>query len=201
MHTAISRKVVGKNVHTTIPKENMGYDQYTVPDDCSCQTYFCCFPLALANICPWPPVPFFSNFLEEQSTQNHPQYLLGLSRALFPTTFLEIAVYPFFQDIFASDKSTSLRKPHNKSVSPHTAVRKSTKLIFSVSRAFFLLLLLLCLLSRNTYIMLVSLVKTTLRVIKYLFKGCLTSKRFTVFGVHFWSSEGAISWWNFNTNF
>ena len=35
----------------------------------------------------------FSNFFEEQSTQNHPQYLSRLSRALFPTTFLEIAVY------------------------------------------------------------------------------------------------------------
>ena len=33
-----------------------------------------------------------SNFFEEKRTQNHPQYLLGLSRALFPTTFLEIAV-------------------------------------------------------------------------------------------------------------
>ena len=51
-------KVVGKNVHATIPKSNMGYDQYTVPD-CSCQTYFCCFPLLLANICPWPLEPFF----------------------------------------------------------------------------------------------------------------------------------------------
>ena len=26
---------------------------------CSCRTYFCCFPLALANIRPWPLVPFF----------------------------------------------------------------------------------------------------------------------------------------------
>ena len=34
-----------------------------------------------------------SNFFEEQWTQNHPKYLSGLSRALFPTTFLEIAVY------------------------------------------------------------------------------------------------------------
>ena len=34
-----------------------------------------------------------STFFEEQWTQNHPQYLSGLSRALFPTTFLEIAVY------------------------------------------------------------------------------------------------------------
>ena len=30
--TAISRKVVGKNVPATIPKGNMGYDQYAVPD-------------------------------------------------------------------------------------------------------------------------------------------------------------------------
>ena len=24
----------------------------------SCRTYFCCFPFAIANICPWPLVPF-----------------------------------------------------------------------------------------------------------------------------------------------
>ena len=33
-----------------------------------------------------------SNFFEEQWTQNHPQSLSGLSRALFSTTFFEIAV-------------------------------------------------------------------------------------------------------------
>ena len=48
-----------KNVHATIPNGNLGYDQFTVPDDCSCRTYFCCFPLALANIYPWPLVLFF----------------------------------------------------------------------------------------------------------------------------------------------
>ena len=67
MYTAISRKVVGKNVHATTPKGNMGYDQYTVPNDCSCRTYFCCFPLALANICPWPLVPFFQISLENRA--------------------------------------------------------------------------------------------------------------------------------------
>ena len=34
LYTAISRKVVKKNMHTIIPKGNMGYDQYTVPNDC-----------------------------------------------------------------------------------------------------------------------------------------------------------------------
>ena len=70
-----------------------GYDQYTVPDDCSCRTYFCFFPLALENTFPWPFVSILSNFFEKQRTQNHPQCLSGLSRALFPTTILEIAVY------------------------------------------------------------------------------------------------------------
>ena len=56
-----------KNVHATTPKGNMGYDQYTVPNDCSCRTYFCCFPLALANICPWPLVPFFQISLENRA--------------------------------------------------------------------------------------------------------------------------------------
>ena len=30
LNTAISRKVVPKNVHATIPRGNMGYDQYAV---------------------------------------------------------------------------------------------------------------------------------------------------------------------------
>ena len=79
-YTAISRKVVGKNVHATIPKGNMGYDQYTVPDDCSCRSYFCCFPLALANTFPRHFVPIPSYFFEKKRTQNHPQCLSGLAR-------------------------------------------------------------------------------------------------------------------------
>ena len=98
LNTAISGKVVGKNVHATNPKGNMGYDQYIVPDDCSCRTYFCCFPLALANTFPWPLVPILSNFFGKKRTQNHPQCRSGLSRALFPTTFLEIAVSLSRQD-------------------------------------------------------------------------------------------------------
>ena len=65
-YTAISRKVVGKNVHATIPIGKLGYDRYTFPEDCSCGTYFCCFPLALVNTFPWPFVPILSNFSEEQ---------------------------------------------------------------------------------------------------------------------------------------
>ena len=44
-----------------------------------------------------------SKFFEEQRTLNHPQYLSGLSHALFPYTFLEIAAYDFeFNLNFAS---------------------------------------------------------------------------------------------------
>ena len=40
---AISRKVVGKNVHATIPKGNVGYDQYTVPDTVAVESTFAAF--------------------------------------------------------------------------------------------------------------------------------------------------------------
>ena len=42
-HTAISRKVVGENVHVTIPKGNMGYDQYTVPETVAVEPTFVAF--------------------------------------------------------------------------------------------------------------------------------------------------------------
>ena len=67
------------------------YDQYTVPDTV---LTFCCFRLAIANISPLPLVPFLQIIIfEEQWAQNHPQYLSGLLRVLFLTTFLEIAVH------------------------------------------------------------------------------------------------------------
>ena len=40
---AISRKVVGKDVHATIPKGNMGYVQYTVPDTVAVEPTFVAF--------------------------------------------------------------------------------------------------------------------------------------------------------------
>ena len=64
LYTAIFRKVVGRNVHATIPKGNMGYDQYTVLDTAAVEPT--CFfvvvvllSLALANKCPRPLVQFF----------------------------------------------------------------------------------------------------------------------------------------------
>ena len=42
-YTAISRKAVRKKVHATIPKGNMGYDQYTVPDIVAVKPTFVAF--------------------------------------------------------------------------------------------------------------------------------------------------------------
>ena len=42
-YTAISRKVVGKKVHATIPKGNIGYVQYTVPDTVDVEPTFVAF--------------------------------------------------------------------------------------------------------------------------------------------------------------
>ena len=45
-------------MHVKIPKGNMGYDQHTVPDAVAVEPDFSYFPLALANIQPWPLVSF-----------------------------------------------------------------------------------------------------------------------------------------------
>ena len=42
-YTAISRKVIGKYVHATIPKGNMGYVQYTVLDNVPVEPNFVAF--------------------------------------------------------------------------------------------------------------------------------------------------------------
>ena len=51
------------------PKGNMGYDEYTVPGTVTCRAYFCCFPLVLANIRPWPLVPFFQISLKKKEVK------------------------------------------------------------------------------------------------------------------------------------
>ena len=59
---------MGKTVHATIPKGNMGYDQCTFLDTVAVEsTFLFCFPLELANILPRPLVPFFEiSGLEKQ---------------------------------------------------------------------------------------------------------------------------------------
>ena len=42
-YTAILKKVVGKKLHATIPKGNMGYDQYTVPNTVAMEPTFVAF--------------------------------------------------------------------------------------------------------------------------------------------------------------
>ena len=93
-YTAISRKVVGKNVYPTIPKGNVGYDQYTVPDTVAVDgTYFSCFPnLALANSY-FHGLSCHSSQISLKNSElktTHSTY----RDALFPTTFFEI-VYTY----------------------------------------------------------------------------------------------------------
>ena len=77
-------------MHATIPKGNMRYDQYTVPDTVAVEPTFVYFLQHSQKYAHGLSCHSFK--FEEQSTQNHPQYLSGMARALFPTTFLEIAV-------------------------------------------------------------------------------------------------------------
>ena len=69
----------------------MWYDQCAVPDTVAVESSI----VAFYSICKHSSMAsraILSNFFEEHWTQNHLQYLSGLSHALFPTTFLEIAV-------------------------------------------------------------------------------------------------------------
>ena len=43
LYTAISRKVVDKNVHATFPRGSMGYVQYAVPDTVAVEPTFVAF--------------------------------------------------------------------------------------------------------------------------------------------------------------
>ena len=93
-NTAISRKVVGEKCARDNPERYMGSSdyQYTVPDNVDVELSFVAFlyHFQTESMTSRAIVPIF---FEEQWTQNHPQYLSGWSRALFPTTFLETAVY------------------------------------------------------------------------------------------------------------
>ena len=53
-----------------------------------------------------------SNFCEEQLTQNLPQYLSGLSRALYPTTSLELAVFKFTNISLLNQQQALSGYPH-----------------------------------------------------------------------------------------
>ena len=64
-YTAISRKVVAETVRATI--RNVIWDTIdTLVLDTSSRPYFCCFPLALANIRSWPFLPFFEISLKNR---------------------------------------------------------------------------------------------------------------------------------------
>ena len=63
---------------------------------CSCRSSnFCGFHLAIyyCKHMSMASLAILSNCFEEQWIKNHPQYLLGLSSAVYLTTFLEIAIF------------------------------------------------------------------------------------------------------------
>ena len=83
MFTAISRKVVGKNVQRQSRK--VIWDMIntlfltTVAVD---PTY--CFPLALANTFPWPFVPILSNFFEKKENSKPHTMPFRIVASTFP---------------------------------------------------------------------------------------------------------------------
>ena len=72
LYTAISRKVVGKSVHAAIPKGNMGYDQYTVPDTVAVEPTLLLLSFSTRKHTPMVSPAILSNFFEEQRTFRKP---------------------------------------------------------------------------------------------------------------------------------
>ena len=68
----------------------MGYVQHTVPDTVAVEPT-CCFPLALANISPWPLVTFFQISLKNSKLKTTPRPF-GNVACTFLTTFLGLAL-------------------------------------------------------------------------------------------------------------
>ena len=87
-YTAISRKVIWDMINTLFLILSVAVDR----------TFF--FSFSTRKHSSMASRVILSNFFEEQWIQNHPQYLSGLSCALFPTTFLEIAVYQLCISVF-----------------------------------------------------------------------------------------------------
>ena len=85
-----------ENVHVTILKSNLGYDQYTevVEDNF--------FLIALANVHQWPLVPFFQISLKNSEHKTTLNTFWDCHLPFFPATFLEITIYDSvtFDDVF-----------------------------------------------------------------------------------------------------
>ena len=77
----------------TIPKDNMEYDQYTNPNDCSCRTYFCSFTWAPANTCPWPLVLFFQISLKNSAVKTTHSTFRDCCVHFFRQPFLKKPLY------------------------------------------------------------------------------------------------------------
>ena len=67
-----------KNVHATIPRGNVGYDQYTVPHTAAVEP-----TSALADIYPWPILPFFQISLKNSELNWPPTILFGIVACTF----------------------------------------------------------------------------------------------------------------------
>ena len=70
------------------------------------------------------------NFFEKQWTQDHPQYLSGLSRALFPATFLEIAVYQQGYDNKSFGYTSKLAMAGQDNAHNKEKLQEPTKIIY-----------------------------------------------------------------------
>ena len=87
LDTVISRKVVGKNAQATIPKGNMGYDQYTVPEIVAVEPVFVAFLTSTHKQTSMASRANLSNFLKSSE--------LKTTHNTFRDCFVHVFLQPF----------------------------------------------------------------------------------------------------------
>ena len=93
------------------------------------RTYISCFPLALANICPWPLVPFIQIALKNSAVKTTHNTFLDCRVHFFPTTFLETSCIRHFH--------ISHNAPYLIPPPPHTQILHKHCLQFLLGRLYY----------------------------------------------------------------
>ena len=119
LHTAISRKVVGKMCTRQSRKVTWGMIN-TLLLTMQLSNLLLLLSFSICKHTSMASRAIVSNFFEEQWTQNRPQYLSELSRALFPTTFLEIAVFSILRNSQLESDVCRLREKGDLKLSVYT---------------------------------------------------------------------------------
>ena len=106
-HTAISRKVVGKNVHATIPKSNYGIRSslFLTLMTLVVEPTFVAFLLTVGNICRWPPTCHYFKLLWRTVNSKPPTIPFGIVACTFSNNLSQNSCRKKLQNVYGPFRS------------------------------------------------------------------------------------------------